>query len=511
MAKERIEMGKILEILRLFYEEKLSVRQISMATEVSKTAVSKYINATAAVGIEWPLPEGYDISTIEKLLSQSKEESSSKPMPDFPTIFLDLKKKGVTLSLLWAEYKTDHPDGYQFTQFCELFHRWEKSNDVSMLQNHKAGEKMFVDYAGKGITITDKDTGETWEAPIFVAVQGASSYAFANAYKSQCLEEWIAANIDSFEFFEGVPEIVVPDNLRSAISKSSRYEPVINRTYAAMARHYGTVIVPARVREPQDKAKVESGVQVVTMWITAALRNHTFFSLEEANREIRKKLDELNARKFQKLNTSRKEQFEQLDKPALRPLPSTRYEYAEWEVQTVRNDYHVFVREHYYSVPHELSGKKVDVRLTQQIVEILYKGNRVATHERSTDIGKATTIKEHMPRSHRAFADWNRSTIVEKAKSIGPNTGAFVEMTMSQSQHEEVAKRICSGVINLVKGYGTERLEAATARALKIKSYRFSSVLSILQSGLDKVPLEEDGIKDPGIEHENIRGKQYYR
>ena len=416
----------------------------------------------------------------------------------------------MTLYRLWIEYKEVYPDdGYSYSQYCELFHRWKKLNDVSMLQNHKAGEKMFVDYAGKGIEITNKDTGETWEAPMFVATLGASSYDFANLYKSQCLEDWITANVDAFEFFDGVPEIIVPDNLKSAITKASRYEPTINRTYEKMAEHYGTVIIPARVRQPQDKSKVESGVRFVGTWIIAALRNHTFFSIEEANMEVRKKLAELNAKEFQKLNTSRKELYETIDKPALKPLPSERFKYVEWEVQTVLKNYHVPVREHYYSVPHGLEGKKVDVTLTHQIVEIIYKTKRIATHERSYVIGKATTLKEHMPKEHQAYADWNRSSLIEKGKNIGPNTGAFVEMAMSQGVHEESTKRTCSGVIALVKDYGPERLEAATARALKIKSYRLSSVRSILKTGLDKLP-EAEGVKDPEIEHENIRGQQYY-
>ena len=504
-------MEKFSEILRLHYEEKMSVRPISSATGVSKTAVAKYIKAAVASGIEWPLPEGYDKSSLEKLFLQSETKSLLKPMPDFPKIYEELKKPGVTLDLLHTEFKQDHPDGYGYSRFCYHYDKWKQTHDLSMIQNHKAGEKMFLDYAGKGITITDKDTGETREAPMFVAALGASSYTFAMACESQSLESWISANIAAFEFFGGVTAILVPDNLKSAITKASRYEPLINRTYAEMARHYGTVVVPARVREPQDKSKAEIGVNIVTMWVTAVLRNHTFFSVEEANKEIRKKLVALNARQFQKLSTTRKEQFEKFDQPALKPLPSIRYEYARWlEDQTVPKTYHVFIMEHHYSVPYALEGKKVDVRVTKTIVEIFYNSIRIATHVRSYDIGKATTIKEHMPKSHQAYSEWNRSTVIEHAKCIGPNTAALVEIIMSQGPHEEVTKRICSGVLKLAKQYGSERLESAAVRALKIKSYKLSSIRSILEKGLDKQPLDEDRIKDPQILHENVRGQEYY-
>jgi transposase len=425
-------------------------------------------------------------------------------------IHRELRKKGVTLQLLWMEYKEKHPEGYQHSQFCELYRRWAKTLDLSLRQEYRAGEKMFIDFAGKGIPIVEPATGEIKEAEVFVAVLGASNYTYAEAVASQALPSWISAHVRAFEYFGGVTEILIPDNLRSGVTKACRYEPDLNPTYREMAEFYGTVVIPARPRKPRDKAKVEAGVLLVTRWITAALRNHTFFSLAEVNERIRELLERLNTRRFKKLDTSRKELFETIEKSSLKPLPLTRYQYAEWKKATVNIDYHIEVDGHFYSVPYQLARKQVEVRLTSTTVEVLSHSRRIATHQRSYQKGKFTTLHEHRPKSHQRYLEWTPSRIINWAEKTGTCTATLVETIMSTKKHPEQGFRSCMGILSLGKKYTAERLEAASKRAIAIRACSYKSVKSILQNKLDKITLPEQKEVTVVIEHDNIRGEQYF-
>jgi len=511
MATERVTVRKIKEILRLHFGLKMSGRKVSQSCSVARSTVADYILRAKAADIGWPLPEGLDDASLEaKLFTvQGTRQPSDKNMPQMETIHKELHKKGVTLQLLWIEYKQSNPDGYQYSRYCELYSKWSETLDLSLRQEYRAGEKMFVDFAGKGIAITNPATGETKDAEIFVAILGASNYTYAEAVERQDLPSWIDLHSNAYEYFGGVAEITIPDNLKSAVTKPCRYEPDLNPAYQAMAEHYGTVIIPARVRKPKDKAKVETAVLLVTRWITAALRHHTFFSFVELNNKIKELLAALNNRKFKKLNTSRRELFETLDRPSLKPLPSERYEYKEYKKARVHIDYHIEIESHFYSAPHQLRKKEVEVWFTARKVEIFYKGNRVATHARSYEKGKFTTIPEHRPESHKQYYEWTPSRIISWAAQTGPETAAFIGNILSSRPHPEQAYRSCLGVISLGKKFTPERLEAACSRAGHIKAYSYKSVKSILKTGLDRHPIDEQKEVTP-IEHENIRGDSYY-
>jgi len=511
MAAERVSMRKTKEILRLYFGMGLTRRQVARSCNISHSTVSDYVRRAEAAGIEWPLSEGLDEAALEVKLfpGNAIPVASEKPLPRWEDIHRELKSKGVTLQLLWIEYKQQYPEGYQYSRFCELYRRWAETLDLSLRQEYRAGEKLFVDFAGKGIEVTNPLTGETKEAEIFVAVLGASNYTYAEALESQDIPSWINAHIHAFEYFGGVAKITIPDNLKSGVSKACRYEPDISPTYQDMAEHYGTAVIPARVARPKDKAKVEAGVLVVTRWITAALRHHTFFSIREINDKIGELLERLNTRKFKKLKSTRKELFETIEKPSLLPLPQTRYQYAEWKKARVHIDYHIEVDGHFYSVPYQLVRKQVEVRLTAQTVEVLYKGNRIATHRRSYDKGRFTTISEHRPEKHRRYYEWTPTRIIQWAEKTGSETAAVVEHIICSRAHPEQGYRSCLGIISLAKRYSPERLEAACRRAVTINAYSYKSVKSILDTGSDQQPLPEEKEVKP-IEHENIRGECYY-
>lgn len=508
----RLSMRKTKEILRLHWGLGLGKRQISRACNVSPSTVVDYIRRAENAGLSWPLPDDIDDTTIEALLfpPEPPKRTSHRCMPCMEEIHRELRKKGVTLQLLWMEYKEKHPEGYQHSQFCELYRRWAKTLDLSLRQEYRAGEKMFIDFAGKGIPIVEPATGEIKKAEVFVAVLGASNYTYAEAVASQALPSWISAHVRAFEYFGGVTEILIPDNLRSGVTKSCRYEPDLNPTYREMAEFYGTVVIPARPRKPRDKAKVEAGVLLVTRWITAALRNHTFFSLAEVNERIRELLERLNTRRFKKLDTSRKELFETIEKSSLKPLPLTRYQYAEWKKATVNIDYHIEVDGHFYSVPYQLARKQVEVRLTSTTVEVLSHSRRIATHQRSYQKGKFTTLHEHRPKSHQRYLEWTPSRIINWAEKTGTCTATLVETIMSTKKHPEQGFRSCMGILSLGKKYTAERLEAASKRAIAIRACSYKSVKSILQNKLDKITLPEQKEVTVVIEHDNIRGEQYF-
>jgi transposase len=423
----------------------------------------------------------------------------------------ELRRKGVTLQLLWYEYKQEHPDGYQYSFFCEQYRNWAKKIDLPLRQKHLAGEKMFVDFAGQTVDIIDATTGEVSKAHIFVAVLGASNYTYAEALSSESLPCWISAHINAFEYFAGVPQIVVPDNLKAGVTNPCRYEPDINPTYQDLAEHYGTTVIPTRPGKPRDKAKVESAVLVAERWILAALRNHTFFSLVELNKAIAEKLSDLNKRKFKKLDTTRKKLYQTIDKPALKPLPAHGYQYAEWKKARVNIDYHVEVDRRFYSVPYQLVRQQVDVRLTSTTVEVLFNNRRVAAHKRSYVPADFTTLNEHMPKSHQRYLQWTPSRIIKWAGKTGPNAEKLVIRILENRPHPEQGFRSALGIVRLGKYYTPERVEKASIRALAIGACSYKSVKSILKNGLDRQPLlfEYPEPAQPPA-HPNIRGKHYY-
>jgi transposase len=512
MPAPRLSMRKIKEVLRLYWGGGLSKRRTARSCGISRPAVDEYLRRAEAAGLSWPLPADLDDGTLERLLFPAAPSlpAAARGLPDWPTIHRELKRKGVTLFLLWQEYREHHPQGYQYSWFCERYRTWAGKLDVVMRQDHRAGEKLFVDYAGQTVAVVDRLTGEICEAQIFVAVLGASNYTYAEATWTQGLPDWIAAHVRAFTFLGGVPELVVPDNLRSGVSKAHRYEPDTNPTYQDMASHYGVAVLPARVRCPRDKAKVEAGVLVVERWILAALRHRTFFSLAELNSTIRELLVKLNSRPFKKLPGTRREHFEQLDKPALQPLPTEPYVYAEWKKARVHIDYHLEVHGHYYSVPHALIKKQLDVRITKNTLECFHRGQRVASHRRSYQKGRHTTVPAHMPEAHRQAGDWSPQRLARWAATIGPATEKLILTVLSARKHPQQAYRSCLGILRLGKAYGEPRLEAACRRALTLGSHSYKSIESILRHGLDNQPLAEQPELPLPEDHDNLRGPSYY-
>lgn len=513
MPKERVTMRKVREILRLVWSCGQSRAAAAKSCGVSKTAVTDTIRRASMAKLSWPLPGDLDDVVLESLLYPPRNCSPvfSRPQPDWHLLHNELTThKNLTLMLLWQEYKESDPDGYQYSQFCELFRQWKKKLDLSMRQEHRAGEKMFVDYCGQTLPIVDAATGEIKDAQVFVAVMGASNYTFAEATSSQALPDWIGSHVRAFSFMGAVAKCLVPDNLLSGVTKACRYEPDLNTTYAAMAEHYQTAVIPARVRRPKDKSKVEVGVQIVQRFILAALRHRTFFSLAEANAAIRERLEILNNRSFRKLPGTRKSRFHEVDLPAMLPLPETPYEYAEWTKARVHIDYHVEVDEHFYSVPHRLVREQVDVRCTATIVECFFNKKRVASHPKSSLKGKHTTCPEHMPKAHLEFAEWTPERFISWADKTGPAAARAIEQVLSRRAFPEHGFRSCLGILSLGKRFGQDRLEAACERALMIKGVSYRSIKSILENNLDKKPLQRSHEPHP-ITHENIRGTGYYR
>jgi transposase len=517
MAKERLSMRKIKEVLRLHFEHQQSARQIAKSCGIARSTVKEYLDRTQKTGIPWPLPAEWDDAALENRLFPPVPliPPEKRQMPPMEYLHQERKKKGVTLQLLWHEYKEGNPEGYQYSQYCELYRKWLDKLDVCLRQEYRAGEKLFVDYAGQTLPIHDPLTGQTQEAYLFVATLGASNYTFAEATLTQDLPSWIQSHVHAFEFFNGVAEILVPDNLKTGVNHPCRYEPDINPTYSDLAEHYGAVVIPTRIAKPKDKAKVESAVLIAERWILAALRNQRFFSLEELNQAIREKLQDFNHRKFQKLDATRKELFENLDRPALNPLPEKPYEYADWKKARVNIDYHIEVDGHYYSVPYQLVKESVEIRFTSTTVEVLFKNRRVASHARSYRRGGFTTLKEHMPKAHQQYLEWTPSRIIRWAAQAGPHTEKLVTQILESKPHPQQGFRSCLGIIRLGKQYPKERLEAACAYALSIHGFSYKSVQSILKNGLDQkhtlLPKRQESTLPLPLLHPNIRGKEYYQ
>lgn len=512
MPAKRLSMRKIKEVLRLSWSCQQSQRQVAIQCNISRPCVGEYLRRATEAGLSWPLPEQLDDASLDRQLfpPTPKLSAEQRGVPDWSVVYKELGKKNVTKFLLWQEYRELNPKGYNYSWFCDKYRRWLGKRDLSMRQHHRAGEKLFIDYCGQTVPVIDARTGELSEAQIFVAVWGASNYTFAEATASQSLPDWIGSHVRAFEYFQGLPEILVPDNLKSGVTKAHRYEPDLNPTYQDMAQHYNVVVIPARVRRAKDKAKVEKGVQVVQRWILAALRNHTFFSLSQLNTRIKELLIRLNDRPFRKLPGCRRSRFESLDRPALKPLPADAYVFAQWAKARVNIDYHVEVDRHYYSVPNAYAKKQVDVRYTEQTVECFYNNQRIASHPRSRMIAQHTTVREHMPESHRQYGDWSPERLISWARKYGKCTAELINQIMQSRRHPEQGYRSCLGILRLEKTYGAQRLEAACERALLLGTRRYKSVESILKHGLDKIdPVSDDETALPD-DHDNIRGPSYY-
>ncbi len=513
MARERLSVRKIKEVLRLSHEARLGKRQVARSLKISPSTVADYLRRAELAGLGWPLPLGLDDAELERRLFPAPDTRPARvrPLPDWPWVHRELRRPGVTLALLWQEYKAAHPEGLQYSRFCDHYRAWAVKLDLVMRQHHRAGERLFVDYAGQTVPVINPETGEVREAQIFVAVLGASSYTYAEATWTQTLPDWIGAHTRTLAFLGGCPEIVVPDNTRTGVTRACRYEPDLNATYAEWAAYHGVAVIPTRVRKPRDKAKVEAGVLLVERWILARLRNQTFFSLEELNAAIRALLTELNAKPFRKLPGSRRSLFETLDKPVLRPLPDTPYVFAEWHKVRVHIDYHVELDGHYYSAPYTLAGRQLEARSSARTVELFHRGQRIASHRRSYLRGRHTTLPEHMPSSHRRYAEWTPERLIRWAAKTGPATAKAAERILAERPHPEQGFRACQGLVRLGSTYGEARLEAACRRALALGAVSYKRVAAILRAGLDRqAPLALESESDSPITHDNIRGHEYY-
>ena len=503
-------MRKIRDVLRLHHDLGLSVRQIASSLNIGRTTVSDYLSRARVCSLDWPLPELSDEALQAQLFPGLVDAPAVRQTPDWPGIHRELQRRSVTLQLLWEEYKAADPDGYQYSRFCDLYRRWRGTLSPSMRQHHAPGEKLFVDYAGHTAEVIDPATGEIRTAEIFVAVLGASNYTFAEATWSQSLPDWIGSHQRAFAFFGGVPQVVVPDNLRSGVTRAGGPEPEINRSYLEMANHYGVAILPARVRKPRDKAKAEAGVQLVERWILAALRNRRFFSLEELNRAIGELLVRLNDKAFKQMPGSRRCTFEELDRPALKALPVHSWEFAQYKLARVHVDYHIQFERHCYSVPHRLIGKQIELRVTERVVECFYKGERVASHRRDRSGRGFSTVAEHMPRAHREYASWTPQRLMNWAGETGPACRALIERLLYRHKVPQQGFRSALGILRLEKSYGKERLEAACARALEIDTTSWRSISSMLKRGLERKAGDDSDQLELNIQHHNIRGPAFY-
>ena len=520
MAQERLAMRDIKELLRLRFKLGLSQRQAAKASGLGRTTIQEYETRARAANL-------IDPDEIEKLSAeevyqrlgfngsieaQAVPVREAKPLPDWNVVREDLSRhKHTTLMLLWTEYKETYPNGYQYTQFCELYNRWKKKVTLTMRQEHKAGEKTFIDYAGSTIDVVDAKTGEVQAAQVFVAALGASSYVYVESSWTQSLPDWLMSHRRMVEYFEGVTEILIPDNLKSGITIPDRYEAKINRAYREFADHYGTCVIPARVRKPKDKAKAEVSVQVVSRWIIAALRHKTFYSLEELNAAITVLLEKINHRKMRHIGKSRQELYETLDKPALKALPERPYEYGDWKQVGVNIDYHFEYDNAFYSVPYQLVGTRLWVRATCTVIEVYKDFQRVFAHRRSYIKGKYVTEPSHRPISHQEHTKWTPERIIAWASSKSGSIGEFVKRLIQSKAHPEQGYRAALGCIRLSDKYGIDRLTMACQKAIRIESFSYKTISNMLKSGMEKVSPTDDELQMSFLsDHENVRGQNYY-
>jgi transposase len=507
-----MSMRKIRDVLRLTHGLGMSRRLVGEATGIGRTAVGDYVRRAAVAGLSWPIPDEIDDAELERCLFPPADTPSSaeRAEPDWSHIHAELKRRGVTLALLWQEYRAEHARGYAYSWFCERYGDWRKCVTPTMRQMHLAGEKLFVDWAGDTLPVFDPTTGEEHRVHIFVAALGASNYTYAEARWSELLPDWIGAHVNALAAIGGVPTALVPDNLKAGVTKPSRYEPGINRTYQDLADHYGCLVLPTRVMKPRDKAKVEVAVQIVERFVLAKLRNCRFFSLAELNAAITDCVTVINAKVMRGIGKSRRELLETLDRPALAALPDAPYCYAEWKRARVAPDYHIEVAGHYYSAPSKLIREIVEARITDATVEIFHRGERVASHAFSAIRNRHSTTTEHMPSAHRRYAEWTPARMMIEAAKVGPATVALFEAIMKAKPHPEQGFRSCLGIVGLARSYGIARLEAASRRGNHIGATSYGSIASILKHGLDKAFASEPTPDAPPIRHGNIRGPGYF-
>lgn len=513
MATERLSMRQIREILRQKWVLHQSHRQVARSLAVSLGTVSAVLRRATHAGLDWAQVQTLLDDALEARLYGAPTTSGvPRPLPDCAYLHTERRKPGVTLELLHLEYLEQHPTGYRYTQFCEFYRRWLTRHRLTMRQTHRAGEKVYVDYAGQQPTLVDPTTGAITRVELFVGALGASNYTYAEATATQQLPDWLGSHQRMFAFFQGVPTAVVCDQLKSGVTIPCRYEPGLQRTYEEFAQHYGTTILPARPGKPRDKATAEVAVQVTERWILARIRHETFHSLAALNARIWELLTDLNARQMRRYQASRRELFERLDRPALRSLPAEPFVYGEWKLARVNIDYHVDLDGHYYSVPHPLVHERVDIRRTATTVEIFHCGQRVAAHLRSHVRGAHTTEPAHMPTSHQQHREWSPSRLVAWAETVGPQTAALVTAILASRPHPEQGYRSCLGILRLARRDGAGRLEAACARALAVGARSYRHVDAILKHGLDRCPLPETEPASTArpVVHDQLRGPTYY-
>ena len=512
MPTERLSMRRIRQVLQLHFGARTSARVIAREVGVGRSTVQDYLARAGAAGLGWPLAPELTDAAIEQLLFPApscKSGARRYPEPDWGALAREMKRPGVSLMILWEEYAAVHPQGYGYSRFCELFRAFERRLSPTMRQTHVAGHKAFVDYSGKKVPIVDPLTGEVRLAEIFVGVLGASNLTYAEASWTQSLPDWIGAHVRMFRFYGAVPRLLVPDNLKSGVTKASFYDPELNRTYGSMAAHYGVGILPARPNKPKDKAAVEAGVRFAQGYILGRLRHLTFFSLAECNAAIAAALERMNDREMRRLGVSRRQLFEAVERAAMQSLPEQDYEYAEWRLARVGLDYHVEVAGFCYSVPHALLREQVDTRATARTIEVFHRGKRVAAHLRHYAGPRHHTQPEHMPSAHRRYAEWTHERLQRQARDIGPSTEALILAVLARRPHPEQGVRSCLGVLRLFRGIAAARAEAVSSRAIEIGALSHDSVASILKHRLDQKasPQAADGTP---LLHDNIRGSRYF-
>lgn len=513
MAQERLSMQKIKEALRLKWACGLSTRAAARSCRISHSTVSEYLARATKAGLTWPLPETLDEDGLYRLLYPERFEPAavvtSKPQPDWEYVRQELKKAHVTKRLIWEEYQQAHPDGYSYSQFCDLYRKHTQKLEPHMRFEHKAGEKLFVDYVGDTVPLTNPETGEITQAQIFVATQGASNYTYAEAQPDQTLPHWIGGHVRAHAFFGGVTQLIVPDNLKQGVKSACWYDPDINPTYLEWAQCYGVAVLPTRAAQPRGKAKVENAVLVVERWILARLRNRTFFSLAELNRAIRELLVDLNEKPMQITRKSRKQEFLETDLPALRPLPAQPYEFSVTKMARVNIDYHVEFEKHFYSVPYALIHEEVRVRASENFVEIFHKSQHdaIARHPRSHAPGRFSTQTAHMPAKHQKAGEWTAERLLHWAEQTGPHTAQYIQALLVSRQHPEQAFRCCLGVLRLSRRYSTQQMETACQSAYAGRIFSYSGIKDLLEH--QPAATSPDPIQLPL--HENIRGTTYYQ
>lgn len=501
-------MRKIRDVMRLRYSGGLSVRQISRSTKISVGSIQKLLTKAKELDIAWPLPEDMNDSQLARMFypGADTQVSTRFQIPHWPTIHQELKRPFMTKQLLWEEYSQQYPNRcLSYSRFCERYRQWQGKQKRSMRQHHKAGEKCFVDYCGPTVPIINGATGEIRESQIFVAVLGASNYTYAEATWTQSLPDWLESHVRTLEYYGGSMAMFVPDNLKSGVSKACRYDPDLNPSYQQLAEHYQVAVVPARPYKPKDKAKAEVAVQIVERWILARLRHHSFFSLAELNQCIRALLEELNNKPFKQLPGCRRSAFEQLDRPALKPLPAQPYQYIAIKPVKVNIDYHVQFKQHHYSVPHQYVGERLELHASETLVQMYFRQQHIASHPRKHSYGFSTN-PAHMPTRHRKQQQWTPQRLQRWAKDIGPDCLTWVSEQLASRPHPEQAYRVCLGLLALSRQYPTTRLNAACRLANRAGLVRLKQVKAILRSNRDQLPEQLSLPAELPQDHENVRG-----